>query len=344
MTTSQGAAPDGNRQWFLVHRPQGEVADGDLVLRTGTRPAAGPGEVVLRTELLSLDPANRIWMSDMPQYKQPARLGEPMRGGVMGRVVASTVDALPVGSYAMGSGSWSDYCCEPAAHLRPVPAVDGMDPADVFAQFATVGPTAYFGLVDICAPKIGETLVVSGAAGAVGSLVGQLGKALGCRVVGIAGGPDKCAWLDEIGFDATIDYKRENLGERLAVLCPDGIDIFFDNVGAQTLDAVLARMNLFGRISQCGMIATYNRDGHDAAPSQYPRILMKRLKVQGFIASDYMPRYPEAIRALAELHRRGQLQWRNHVIDGLENAVEALRMLFSGANRGKLLVRVAEAQ
>ncbi len=244
----------------------------------------------------------------------------------------------------MGLGTWSDYACAPAAMVHPVPEIPGIPRKDVFGQLYLVGPTAYFGLTDIGAPKIGETLVVSGAAGAVGSIVGQIGKALGCRTVGIAGGKEKCASLiRDYGFDHAIDYKNETLKERLRETCPQGVDVFFDNVGGETLNSVLRQMNLFGRIVQCGMISVYDNDGKGAAPSNYPVILMQRLKVQGFIAFDYAARYPEAFRALAKLRLEGKLNWRFHDIDGLENADNAVRMLFNGQNKGKLIVKVADA-
>ena len=331
-----------NRRWILARRPEGEIKDGDLVLRTDPVPAPSRGEVVVKTEWLSLDPTNRIWMSDIPQYMSPVALGAPMRGIICGTVVKSASHSLAEGAAVMGLGTWSDYACAPAAMFSLVPEIKGIPCKDVFGQFYLVGPTAYFGLIDIGAPKIGETLVVSGAAGAVGSIAGQLGKALGCKTVGIAGGAKKCAALTrDYGFDHAIDYKGENIKERLRETCPDGVDIFFDNVGGDTLNAVLRRMNLFGRVIQCGMISVYDTDGKGAAPSNYPVILMQRLKVQGFIAFDHIARYPEAYRALAKLRLEGKLNWRFHDIDGLENAADAVRMLFKGQNTGKLIVKVA---
>jgi NADPH-dependent curcumin reductase CurA len=335
--------PRENRQWILARRPTGDIKDGDLVFQTNPMPKPRKGEVVLRTEYLSLDPTNRLWMSDMDQYMEPVPINAPMRGFVVGKVVDSGSDQFEVGSYAMGIGSWSDYCCEPAASLNPVPDVPGISRKDVFGQYGIVGPTAYFGLLDIGAPKIGETLVVSGAAGAVGSLAGQLGKAWGCKVVGIAGGREKCDWIKkDLGFDVAIDYKKDDVDRKLREVCPEGIDIFFDNVGGDTLNAVMGQMNLFGRIITCGMIAVYNKDGRDAAPANYPRILMKRLKVQGFIVIDSAARYPEAVRALTTLHLQGRMKWRYHEIDGLENADKAVRLLYTGGNNGKLMIKVAE--
>lgn len=333
-----------NRQWILARRPVGDIRDGDLVFRQDPIPKPAKGEVVIRTEWLSLDPTNRLWMSDADQYMPPVAVGAPMRGFIVGKVVDSGAEAFPVGAYAMGIGSWSEYACTPAAMLSPVPEVKGISRKDVFGQYAIVAPTAYFGLLEIGAPKIGETLVVSGAAGAVGCIAVQLGKAWGCKVVGIAGGKEKCDWVrGELGADAVIDYKKEDVAERLKALCPEGLDIYFDNVGGQTLNTVMGQMNLFGRIIQCGMISSYNNKGGYDVPANYPLILMHRLRVQGFIVIDYAARYPEAIRALTKLHLEGRMKWRYHEVDGLENAEKSVRLLYSGGNHGKLMVKVAEA-
>jgi NADPH-dependent curcumin reductase CurA len=331
-----------NRQWILNRRPEGEIKDDDLVLKESPIPKPGEGEVLVRTTFLSLDPTNRIWMSDMDQYMDPVRIGDPMRGVSSGEVVESRSAAFKPGDKVMTLGSWSDYYTAPAAALQLAPSISGLDFRDVFGIFYLVGPTAYFGLVDIGAPKIGETLVVSTAAGAVGSIVGQLGKALGCRVVGIAGGPKKCAWITgELGFDAAIDYKSQNVAEALRQLCPGGIDVYFDNVGGGILNDVMGQMNLFGRIIECGLISMYNATGTVHGPDNYARILMKRLKIQGFIVIDYLARYPEAFRALAALHAQGKLKWALHEVAGLENAAKAVKLLYDGGNTGKLLVKVS---
>ncbi|MGH8516084.1 MAG: NADP-dependent oxidoreductase [Panacagrimonas sp.] len=332
-----------NRQWILARRPVGDIRDGDLTFREEAVPKAGKGQVVVRNEWLSLDPTNRLWMSDAEQYMPPVPVGAPMRGFVVGKVVDSGADAFEVGSYAMGIGSWSDYSCEPVAMMSPVPDVKGISRKDVFGQYGIVAPTAYFGLLEIGAPRIGETLVVSGAAGAVGCIAVQLGKAWGCKVVGIAGGKDKCAWVkDDLGADAVIDYKHENVAERLRSLLPEGVDIYFDNVGGETLNTVMGQMNLFGRVIQCGMISSYNNKGGYDVPGNYPLVLMHRLRVQGFIVIDYAARFPEAIRALTKLHLEGRLKWRYHEIEGLENAEKAVRLLYTGGNTGKMMIKVAD--
>ena len=330
-----------NRQWILARRPVGEIRDGDLLLKTTSLPVVGPGELLVRTHYLSLDPTNRIWMSDIDQYMEPVMIDAPMRGIVSGEVVGSGVPTFKLGDTVMGLGSWSDYCHGPAGNFSPMPVYPGLSPKDVFGQLCVVAPTAYFGLVDIGAPKVGETLVVSGAAGAVGSIVGQLGKALGCRVVGIAGGSEKCRWIvDELGFDIALDYKAGGLEAALRQACPQGVDIYFDNVGGETLNTVMGLTNLNGRIIECGLISTYNADCKVAGPSNYARIVMKRLKVQGFIVLDHAARYPEAYRAIAQLHAQGRMKWRCHELAGLDSAAEAVRLLYRGQNNGKLLIKV----
>jgi hypothetical protein len=204
------------------------------------------------------------------------------------------------------------------------------------------GLTAYFGLLDIGNPQPGETVVVSAAAGAVGSIVGQIAKLKGCRVIGIAGGPDKCRWLvEELGFDGAIDYKNEDVGAGLDRLCPNGIDVNFENVGGKIMDAVVARMNLFGRMALCGMISTYNHEGLVSGPSDFAKVLMRRLLIKGFIVIDYLPRAGEAFAELAPWVMSGQIKWKAHVVEGLDNAADAVKRLFSGDHDGKLLVRIS---
>ena len=330
-----------NRQWILERRPVGAIADGDLVLKESPIPTPAEGEVLVRTTYLSLDPTNRTWMSDVDQYMEPVRVGDPMRSIAMGVVEDSRAREFKKGDVVMTLGSWSDFFTAPAASLMVPPKIPGVEPKDVFGVFYLIGPTAYFGLVDLGAPRIGETLVVSAAAGAVGSLVGQIAKSLGCRVVGIAGSKEKCDWvLSSLGFDAAINYKSEDVNSALRKHCPAGIDVYFDNVGGDILDIVMGQMNLFGRIVECGLISMYNATVTAPGPSNYPRILMKRLKVQGFIVTDFMPRYPEAIRALTKLHAAGKLKWHLHEVEGLENAANSLKLLYDGGNTGKLLVKV----
>ena len=275
-----------NRVWRLRKRPAGDIADDDLSFEEESIPEPSDGEFVFRLNYLSLDPTNRIWMSDMDQYMPPVELNDPMRGVVCGTVVKSNNPDYVEGSIVSGLGVWADYqigsppMVNPMGDTGPVPVVDA------FGTFAVVGPTAYFGLLDIGKPSEGETVVVSAAAGAVGSIVGQIGKIKGCRVVGIAGTNEKCAWIkDDLGFDEAINYRTEDVPNALAAACQDGIDIYFDNVGGEILDACLKLMNFKGRIPTCGLISQYNADEPVPGPYNYPMILMQRLRVQGFILS-----------------------------------------------------------
>ena len=330
-----------NRQWILMRRPVGEIREGDLVLRTDPIPVPAAGEVVVRNEWLSLDPANRVYMSDVKQYMPPVALGDPMRGFICGTVVASGAPAFAVGAVVMGLGTWSEYSCVPAEYLMPVPEVQGLTRKDVFGQGYIVAPTALLGLRHIGAPRPGETMLVSAAAGAVGSLAGQIGKAWGCKVIGLAGDDEKRDWIvRDLGFDQALDYRGADFAQRLRAACPDGIDIFYDNVAGNVLDVVLGQMNLRGRVVQCGLISSYNDDLHGQSFRNYGCIVTQRLKVEGFIVIDWFDEYPAMFREVAELHRSGRLNWRYHDVDGLEHAVDAVKLLFQGRNRGKMIVRV----
>lgn len=331
-----------NRQWVLRRRPQGAIREGDLELISKPTPALQDGFVLVRTIYLSLDPTNRIWMSDMDQYMPPVELGEVMRGGSLGVVEESRDPNVPVGSVVSPFAGWSDYSLVPGAAVRPMPRLPGLPLTAFMSAAGATGLTAYFGMLDIGQPKAGETVVVSAAAGAVGSIAGQIAKQQGARVVGIAGGSAKCRWLvDDLGFDAAIDYKSEDVGVALDRHCPKGIDVNFENVGGAIMDAVLARMNDFSRMPLCGLISTYNDEGAPKGPSNFQQILMKRILVKGFIVIDYLPRFAEGAMQLAGWVLQGKLKYKVHVEQGLENAVAALPRLFSGNHDGKLLVQVS---
>jgi len=331
-----------NRQWVLRRRPDEAISEGDLDLVERPLPMLTDGEVLCRNIYLSLDPTHRIWMSDREQYLPPVDLGQPMRGGVISEVVDSRSTAFRPGDIVKpASGAWEDYTIAPEKLLRPLQDLGGAPLTAWMSVLGSTGLTAFFGLMDIGQPKPGETVVVSAAAGAVGSIVAQLAKMQGCRVVGIAGGPDKCAWLrDDLKLDGVIDYRNEDVGAALDRLCPDGVDVNFENVGGPIMDAVFSRMNDFGRMPLCGMISTYNNDGPTPGPTDFSRILMRRLTVKGFIVIDYFPRAAEALEVLTPLVRDGRLKWKTHVVQGLENAASSLGLLFSGGNDGKLLVQV----
>jgi len=333
-----------NRAWRLAARPSGAIKESDFRLVEEPVPAPRPGEALVRTIYLSLDPTNRIWMSDIDQYMPPVQLGDVMRGGTLGVVEQSNDPSLKPGDIVQGMWGWQDYASVAAATLRN--RIAAGDPTPLTAHMSVLGGTgltAYFGLLDIGQPKAGETVVVSAAAGAVGSIVGQIAKLQGCRVVGIAGTDDKCRWLTgELGFDAAINYRKDNVLEGLRRHCPQGIDVDFENVGGETLDAVLALVNNYSRIVLCGLIATYNDDVKVAGPSRFANILMKRVKVQGFIITDFLKRFPEGRAQLAAWVNEGRLKYQVDVVRGLENAPNAVGKLFTGENKGKLLVQVSD--
>ena len=332
-----------NRIWRLRKRPVGDITDDILSFEEESIPEPSDGEFLFRLNYLSLDPTNRIWMSDMDQYMPPVELDAPMRGVVCGTVIKSYHPDYAKGSIVSGLGVWADYqigapqLVSPMADARLVPVVDA------FSTFAGVGPTAYFGLLDIGKPKEGETVVVSAAAGAVGSIVGQIAKIKDCRVVGLAGTNEKCAWIqDDLGFDVAINYRTEDVPKMLAAACPDGIDVYFDNVGGEILDECLKLMNFKGRIPTCGLISQYNAIEPVPGPYNYAMILMQRLRVEGFIVLDFMERYPEAIAALSQWMAEGKIKVRTEIVDGLENALQTLKKIYTGANTGKLIIRVKD--
>ncbi|HEY1927656.1 MAG TPA: NADP-dependent oxidoreductase [Caulobacteraceae bacterium] len=331
------------KSWVLRRRPDGACRHGDLELVEGAIPQPAEGQALVRVVYLSLDPTNRIWMSDQDQYLPPVEIGQTMRGGAIGIVEASRSERVKAGDVVnLGLAGWTTHVVADAATLTPVPRIPGVPLTAFMSVLGATGLTAWFGMVDIGQPKAGETVVVSAAAGAVGSIAGQLAKRRGARVIGIAGGAAKCAWLTgELGFDGAIDYKSEDVGARLDALCPKGIDVNFENVGGEIMDAVISRMNNFGRVALCGMISTYNKDGPAPGPTDFGRVLMHRLNIRGFIIIDYLPRAGEALAELGPLVASGELKWKAHAVDGIENAVDALGRLFTGDHDGKLLVRVS---
>ena len=330
-----------NKVWRLRNRPVGTIGDDVLSYAEEPIPMPAEGEFLVKMDYLSLDPTNRVWMSDMDQYMPPVAIGEAMRGVVCGTVVSSKNPDFAAGDVVSGLGSWAKYQIGIPGSFNKIGALDGISVADAFGLFTLVGPTAYFGLVELGSPQAGETVVVSAAAGAVGSVVGQIAKIKGARVVGLAGSDAKCRWIvEDLGFDAAINYKTENVPEALKRACPKGIDVYYDNVGGEILDACLKQMNFKGRIPTCGLISQYNATGEVPGPSNYITILTQRLKVEGFIVLDYAARYPEAIAALSGWMREGRLKYRADMHTGLENAVFTLRKLYTGENTGKLMLKV----
>jgi len=332
-----------NHVWRLRKRPVGEITDDVLSLEVESIPEPGPGEFLFRLNYLSLDPTNRIWMSDMDQYMPPVELDAPMRGGVCGTVVKSRHPDYAEGAVVSGLGVWADYQIGTPQFVRPLGDTGPVSVVDAFSTFAVVGPAAYIGLLDIGQPRPGETVVVSAAAGAVGSIVGQIAKIKGCRVVGIAGSPEKCAWIqDELGFDVAINYRTQDVARALAAACPNGIDVYFDNVGGEILDACLKLMNFKGRIPTCGLISEYNAEIPVPGPYNYSMILMQRLRIEGFIVTDNLERYAAAIVALSQWMAQGKIKVRTEIVDGFENALQTLKKIYTGANTGKLMIRVQD--
>lgn len=328
--------------WRLKHRPEGDISDDDLDYGQEAVSPLADGQFSLGVTYLSLDPTNRIWMSDAEQYMPPVDLGDAMRGGVVGRVLESRKPGVNPGDLFAGLGEWTDIMVTDGTGLSRLPEIPGISLANAFGTLGLVGPTAYFGLLDIGQPKPGETLVVGAAAGGVGQIVGQIGKIKGCRVIGIAGGKAKCDYVvNELGFDACIDYKSQDVGAELDRLAPDGIDINFEQVGGKIMAAVLHRMKLFGRIPLCGLISQYN--GHEDDPAGiWTTMLMRRLTARGFIVTDFADRFGEAAQALAGWMLSGQLKTRQDIRPGLENALTSVKDLYTGGNFGKLLIEVTK--
>jgi len=334
-----------NQQVLLDNRPTGEAVASNFKLVTSETPALQDGEVLVRHHFLSLDPYMRGRMNDAKSYAAPQPLGQVMQGGTVGEVVESRSPRFQPGDKVVGMGGWQQFSvvnAEQPGALRKVDTTH-VPLSHYLGAVGMPGVTAWYGLVKIIEPQAGQTLVVSAATGAVGSAFAALAKARGCRVVGIAGGPEKCKYaVDELGFDACIDYKLHkdaaSLSKALKEACPKGIDGYFENVGGMVLDAVLPRMNAFGRIALCGMIAGY--DGKPM-PLSYPAlILTNRLKIQGFIVSEHMEVWPEALKELGTLVATGKLRPRETVAQGLEAAPEAFLGLLKGKNFGKQLVKL----
>lgn len=326
-----------NRQITLARRPEGDVSADCFSSVDGPMPELGPGQVLVKVEWLSIDPTIRMWMA-MDTYLPAIEIGAPIRSAGMGTVIESNNDDIPVGTMLFGTPCWQQYAVMgPKDQVVP----EGVDPTAALSVFGITGLTAYFGLTEIGQPKEGETVVISGAAGATGSVAGQIAKLSGCRVVGIAGSDEKCRWLtDELGFDAAINYRTQNVAKALKDVCPHGIDVFFDNVGGEILEAALANLALRGRVVMCGAISQYN----DAVPPPGPRnlsvLISKRGRMEGFIILDFLPRAGEAIAQLATWVMSGQLKYKVDVMEGLDRAPEALTKLFTGANEGKMLVKL----
>jgi len=332
---------DVNRQWLLAARPEGLVGEEHFQWVEGPVPQAREdGQVLVRTLYLSCDPTQRGWMA-RDTYMPAVPLGEVMRSFGVGRVVASRHPDHTPGQLVQGLLGWQDYALVDASANRLTVLPTGVPIPLAMSVLGLTGLTAYFGLLEVGRPQQGETVVVSGAAGATGSVVGQIARIKGCRTIGIAGGSEKCRWLvEQARFDAAIDYKGEDVEARLGELCPDGIDIYFDNVGGEILDAALARLAFHGRVVVCGAIADYSRSELPPGPSHYLNLLVQRGRMEGFLILDYLDRAQEAVAQLGAWVAAGEIAAEVDIQEGLENAPKTLRRLFTGANLGKQLLKV----
>jgi NADPH-dependent curcumin reductase CurA len=330
-----------NRQIVLKARPKGRVTRENFETKTSPVATLRDGEFLVRTLYLSIDPTIRGWI-DRDTYLPAVEVGAVVRSAGAGVVVESKNPKFNVGDHVFSLLGWQEYAVV-GAKESPAAIPPGIDLTDALSVFGVTGMTAFFGLNEIGRPNAGETVVVSGAAGATGSIVGQLAKAKGCRVVGIAGSAAKCEWLTrDLGFDVAINYKTDDVGARLTAACPKGIDVFFDNVGGSILNEALARIALRGRVVLCGAISQYDNLDNAYGPPNYVNLIARRGRMEGFIILDYAPRFMEGVMALGALLAEGKLKHKTTVVDGLDSAPDALRRLFTGDHDGKLLVKVAD--
>jgi hypothetical protein len=336
--------PDHNRRVILASRPTGAPTPANFRLEDGAVPVPAEGQVLLRTVYLSLDPYMRGRMSDAPSYAPPFAVGEPLGGGTVCRVAASRHPGFQVGDWVGAMIGWQDYALSDGTGLSPLGKL--AHPSWALGVLGMPGFTAYVGLLDLGQPKPGETVVVAGATGAVGAVVGQLAKLKGCRVVGVAGGADKCrSAVDELGLDACVDHHGDGLARRLAEACPKGIDVYFENVGGAVFDAVMPLLNVGARVPLCGLIAHYNDKALPPGPDRLPwlmsTLLKKRIKLQGFIITDhYATRFAAFAQDMGAWVKDGTVKYREDVVEGLENAPSAFIGLLGGKNFGKLVIRV----
>jgi NADPH-dependent curcumin reductase CurA len=332
-----------NRQWVLKTRPSGLIGEEHFEYREVDVPTIGEGEVLVRTLSLSFDPTQRGWVNDMESYMPPVGIGEVMRAGSVGQVIESNNHDYSIGDLVQGTGGWQDYVVvTPGGFMGANKLPQGVSPEMALGVLGVTGLTAYFGLLDLAEPKAGDTVLVSGAAGATGSVAGQIAKIKGCRVVGIAGGPEKCRWLIEEGnFDAAIDYKNEDVEAGIAATCPEGINIFFDNVGGEILEAALNHLAMSSRVILCGGIAGYNSEEPIPGPRNLMNLVITRSRMEGFIVIDYMHRMDEFIKDVGQWLQEGKIAHLEDVQEGFENIPATLQRLFTGKNMGKQLLKIA---
>jgi hypothetical protein len=335
-----------NQQIVLAQRPVGQVNETTTTLITSEKPICGEGQALIKVAMLSIDPTIRTWMDDAPGYLPPIALGDVIRGGGTGLVVESRTPHLREGDIVFGMTGWQEWVLATEENrFSVIPQGLGLDLATMMNVLGITGLTAFFGLTDVGKITSGDVVVVSGAAGATGSVVGQIAKARGAsKVVGIAGGAQKCAEVvEKYGFDECVDYRESDLRGRLSHACPNGVDLYFDNVGGEVLDAVLANLAMNARVVLCGAISQYNATGPRRGLENTSMLIVRRARMEGFLILDYASRFPEAQGELATMVLSGALQHQEHVVKGLEHAPEALNLLFSGGNHGKTLVAVDES-
>lgn len=332
------------REWILNERPVGVLQDSDICLRETKTRELDEGQLTVRNLYLSLDPAIRDWMSESESYLPPIPIGDPVWSTVLGEVVESRSSRYAVGDTVWGMGGWADYSVCLDDYLFPVDPDLGLPLSNHLSVVGAVGMTSYYGLLDVGKPQVGETVLVSAAAGAVGSIVGQIAKLKGCHVVGLAGTDEKCRWItEECGFDGSINYKTcGDLTAAIAETCPSGIDLFFDNVGGEILDATLMNLAEKARIVFCGRISSQNDSGPIPGPYNMWQILAKSARIEGFLIKNYFEDFPNTVPEMAGWVKAGKIKFREQIIDGLENTPAAFRMLFDGSNTGKLIVKIAE--
>lgn len=328
------------RQWLLNDHPRGRpIEDNDLKLAEADLPTPGPGQMLLKTLYLGFDPAQKGWMENVADYVAPMAIGDVMRGSAILEVVESNDGKFSVGAAVAGTSIWSEYLLSDGAMLNP--CEPGLPPTAMLSILGTTGMTAWCGLFKVGQPQPGDTVLVSGAAGATGSIVGQLAKIAGCKTIGIAGGAEKCAWMvDEAGYDHAIDYKADDIRARLRELAPGGVDVIFDNVGGKILNAMLGHITTGARVVICGGISRYETGTLPAGPENYFNLVFRRARMQGFIVTDWASEFPGVRKRMAALIADGQLTYREDVQQGFENAPDTLKRLFSGANKGKQLLRI----
>ena len=330
-----------NQHFLLAARPRGEIQHSDFELIDAPMPQTGDGEVLVESRFLAVEPAMKGWMEARVDYVAPLEIGDVMRGHGVGCIAESKHPDYAVGDLVSGPLGWRRYLATDgkAFPLNRVPS--GIEAPAALNVLGLTGLTAYFGMLEIGQPQAGDTVLVSGAAGATGSVAGQLARIAGARVIGIAGGKDKCDWLvSELGFDGAIDYKEDDVGARIDELCPDGVNVYYDNVGGEILDLALARLAQGARVVLCGGISRYNQTGAIPGPVNYFNLIYRRARMEGFIVSDFMSRFPEAVRDLAGHLKSGEMRHRETILPGFDQLPQALMNLFVGANIGKQLVEV----